>query len=182
AIMEIFFGLFPRRPASDDPDRIAADLCSLHPRGFLGPADPLRSLFERSARGLKEKRVAVLHRKCLPGRRCASVHDPRPRRAKWLRLAADCFHIEVFARKVEIFAIGPDHPDDIDPFLRIFVTLLVRALLDAEHVELALVPADDDVEPKAALADMIGCDHFLRRDYRIDDRRMHRAEDGDALG
>src|SRR5262249_36256460 len=56
-----------------------------------------------------------------------------------------------------------------------FVTLLVRALLDAEHVELALVPADDDVEPKAALADMIGCDHFLRRDYRIEDRRMHLA-------
>src|SRR5215471_5291527 len=87
-MMEIFFGLFLGRPTSDDPDRIAADLSSLHPCSLLDPADPLRSLFERGARGLKEKRVAVPHRKCLPGRRCASVHDHRPRAAKWLRLAA----------------------------------------------------------------------------------------------
>jgi len=84
--------------------------------------------------------------------------------------------------KVEILAVRPDHFDDVDPFLRIFVTLLMGALLDAEHVELALVPADHDVQPEAALADVIGGDHFLRRNDWIENRRMHRAENGDASG
>ena len=56
------------------------------------------------------------------------------------------------------------------------------ALLDAEHRELALVPADDDVQPEAAFADMVGGDHLLRRNDRIEQRRMHGAEHGDALG
>jgi hypothetical protein len=38
------------------------------------------------------------------------------------------------------------------------------ALLDAEHVELALVPADDDIDADAAFADVIRGDEFLRRD------------------
>jgi len=92
------------------------------------------------------------------------------------------FNIEIFAVKVEILAVGPDHFDDVDPLLRIFVTLLVRALLDTEHVELALIPADHNVQPEAALADMIGGDHFLRRNDGIENRRVDRAEHGDALG
>ena len=84
--------------------------------------------------------------------------------------------------KIEILAVGPDHLDDVDPFLRIFVAVLVLALLDAEHVELALVPADHDVEPEAALADVVGGDHFLGGDDGIEDRRVHGAEHGDVLG
>ena len=58
----------------------------------------------------------------------------------------------------------------------------MRALLDTEHVELALVPADHDIQPKAALADVIGRDHFLGCDHRIENRRVDRAEHSDALG
>ena len=81
--------------------------------------------------------------------------------------------------EVEILAIGPDHFDDVDPFLCVFVALLVRALLDAEHVELALIPADHDVESEPAFA---GGDHFLRRNDRIENRRVDGTEYGDALG
>ena len=84
--------------------------------------------------------------------------------------------------EIEIFAVGPDQLDDVDPFLRIFVARLVVALLDAEHLELALVPADDDVEAEAALADVIGGDHLLGCDHGIEERRMHGAEHRDALG
>ena len=81
--------------------------------------------------------------------------------------------------EVEILAIGPDHFDDVDPFLCVFVALLVRALLDAEHVELALIPADHDVESEPAFA---GGDHFLRRNDRIENRRVDGTEYCDALG
>ena len=84
--------------------------------------------------------------------------------------------------EVETLAVRPDHFDDVDPFLCVFVALLVRALLDAEHIELALIPADHDVQAEPALADMIGGDHFLCRNHRIENRRVDRAEHSDALG
>jgi hypothetical protein len=37
----------------------------------------------------------------------------------------------------------------------------VIALLDAEHLELVLVPADHEVEPGTALADMVGSDECV---------------------
>ena len=54
------------------------------------------------------------------------------------------------------------------------------ALLDAEHLELVLIPAAHDVQAEAALADVIGRDHLLRGDDRMEQRRMHGAEHGDA--
>ena len=83
--------------------------------------------------------------------------------------------------EVEVLLVGPDHLDDVDPFLGVFVALLVLALLHAEHIELALVPADDDVQPESPFADMVGGDHLLGRHDRIEQRRMHGAEHGDAL-
>ena len=56
------------------------------------------------------------------------------------------------------------------------------ALLDAEHVELVLIPANHDVETEPTLPDMVGGDEFLGRDHRMKQRRMHGAEHGDALG
>jgi hypothetical protein len=50
------------------------------------------------------------------------------------------------------------------------------ALLDPEHIELALIPADDDIEAEAALADVIGGDHLLGGNHRIKDRRVHGTE------
>ena len=39
--------------------------------------------------------------------------------------------------------------------------MVVGALIDAEHVELVLVPAADDVEAEAAAPDVIGGDELL---------------------
>ena len=84
--------------------------------------------------------------------------------------------------EIEAVAFRPHQLDGVDPFLRVLVARGVRALLDAEHLEFALVPADHDVEPEATLADVVGGDHLLGRDDRMKQRRMHRAEHGDALG
>ena len=56
------------------------------------------------------------------------------------------------------------------------------ALRDAEHLELVLVPADHDVEPEAALADLVGGDELLGRDDRMEQRRVHGAEHDQPLG
>ena len=55
------------------------------------------------------------------------------------------------------------------------------AQIRAEHLELALVPATDQVQAKAALADMIGGDEFPGGDQWRDQRRMHRAEHDEPL-
>ena len=56
------------------------------------------------------------------------------------------------------------------------------ALLDAEHLELALVPADHDVEPEPTFADVIGGHHLLGGNHRVEQRRVHGSETGDAPG
>ena len=61
--------------------------------------------------------------------------------------------IEKPAGEIEILLVGPDQLERVDPFLGVFVALLMLALLDAEHVEFVLVPADHDVEAEAALPD-----------------------------
>src|SRR5215469_1305821 len=181
-MMKIVLGVLVARPAGDDANRVTADLASLGAGRLFGAVNALRAFLKRCARGLQKESVAISYCESLTGRRRAGIHDQGAGAAIGFRLAANAFHIEVLAVKIEILTVGPDHFDDVDPFLRIIVTLLMRALLDAEHVELALVPADYDIESKAALADMIGSDHFLRRDHRIENRRVDGAEHRDALG
>ena len=83
--------------------------------------------------------------------------------------------------KIEILVRRPGKLEDVDPFLRVVVAQFVLALLDAEHFELALVPADHKIEPEASVADVVGGHTFLRRDDRVEQRRVHRAEDCHAL-
>jgi hypothetical protein len=97
-------------------------------------------------------------------------------------LARTFFQLDVLAVEVEVLVRAPRHLDGVDPVLRVGVARLVLALLHAEHLELALVPAGDDVEAEAALADVVGGDALLGGDDRMKQRRMHGAEHGDALG
>ena len=132
--------------------------------------------------GLHEEGIAVAHREGAADRRGAGVHDDRPRAAIGLGLGAHLLQLDELPVEIEVVAVRPHQLDGVDPLLRVFVARGVLALLDAEHLELALVPADHDVEPEAAFADVIGGDHLLCRDDRMKQRRVHRAEHGDALG
>ena len=69
------------------------------------------------------------------------------------------------AVEVEV-VLGPDAAQRVDPLLALRVTAFVVARLNAEHFELALVPAAHDVQTEAALADVIGGNDLLRGDDR----------------
>ena len=89
--------------------------------------------------------------------------------------------LEKFAVEIEFILFRPGALDHVDPFLGKFVTIVMVPLRHAEHLEFALVPAGDDVQPEAALADMIGGDHFFGGDQGMEQRRVHGAEDRDPL-
>ena len=181
-VMVVVLGLLLGGPAGDDAHRIDAELLALLLRLLLGRRNLLRGLIERGAGCLQEECVAVADREGLADRRSAGVHDHRPRSAIGLGLAADALHVQVLAFEVEVLLVRPDHLDDVDPLLRVFVARFMLALLDAEHREFALVPPDHDVEPEAAFADVVGGHHFLGGNDRVEKRRMHGAEDRHALG
>ena len=88
--------------------------------------------------------------------------------------------LEMAAVEVEILC-RPRALDHVEPFLRKLVTLVMLALLHAEHLELAFVPAGHKVEPEAAVTDVVGGDHLLGGDQRMEQRRVHGAEHRDPL-
>ncbi len=101
--------------------------------------------------------------------------------AEGLRLRHHIVHVQILVVEVERFGIAPHLLDRGNPFLRVEVALGMFALLGAEHVEFRLVPANNDVESEASLADVIGCHHLLRRYKRVEHGRVHCAENRDVL-
>src|SRR5882762_8364457 len=93
-----------------------------------------------------------------------------------LGLALDTLELEVLAVHVERLDLFPDALDDVEPFFGIGVSAVVILQGDAEHVEFAGIPAGDDIESEAPLSDVVGGDDLLRRENRIDERDVERAE------
>src|SRR6476469_4267275 len=89
--------------------------------------------------------------------------------------------VQVRPRIFERLASRPHLLDGGDPLFRKSVSVSVRALAFSKHVELRLIPADNDIERKTATADVVSCHHLLGGDKWVEHRRMNRAEDGDAL-
>ena len=96
-------------------------------------------------------------------------------------MARTFFNLMNVPIEIEIVALRPHQLDGVEPFLCVLVARGMGALPDAEHLEFALVPADHDVQPEPAFADVIGGDHLLRCNHRVKQRSMDRAEHGDAL-
>ena len=88
---------------------------------------------------------------------------------------------EKFSVEIEFILFRPGALDHVDPFLGKFVTIVMVALCHTEHLEFALVPAGDNVQAEAALADVIGGDHFLGGDQGMEQGRVYGAEDRDSL-
>ena len=82
--------------------------------------------------------------------------------------------------KIELARVGPGPLDRVEPFLGIIVTRIVLALRHAEHLELALVPADHQVDAEPARADLVGGHQRLGGDQRMEQRHMDGAEHGEA--
>src|SRR5947208_146085 len=96
-------------------------------------------------------------------------------------MGARPLELEELSLKIEIAAFRPGLLDHVEPFLGESVTRIVLALRHAEHLEFPLIPADDEIDAEASLADVVGGHEFLGRDQRVEQGRVHRAEYGHAL-
>ena len=90
--------------------------------------------------------------------------------------------LDELAREVEILARRPGELDHVEPLLGVGIARLVVAQRGAEHLEFAFVPAADEVETKAPLADVVGGDELLGGDQGRDQRRVHGSEHNEPLG
>src|SRR5215467_5244064 len=167
-VMVILLGLAPCGPADHLPLGVDLDLAPVFSPVGLDVADLLHDAVEdlllvhrlrragdRQARaaGRGEEGVAVAHREGLAGTRLTGIHDDRARAADRSRLRPHAGELEIAAVEIELVP-RPGALDHVDPLLGKFVALLMVALRDAEHRELALVPAGDEVEPKPPVANM----------------------------
>ena len=108
------------------------------------------------------------------------VHRHRPRLLQARRPADGLLEVVVGAVVIEGLVRCIEPLDDLEPFGRLVVALLDQRR--AEHAELLRVPAADDVEPGAALADVIDRRQRLGRIERMHQRHMHGHEQADPLG
>ena len=146
--------------------------------------DLLCGSFDRLPRrvGGREEGVAISQGERLAGAGRAGIHDDRSRATIRFWFGANASKLEELSIEVEIFSFRPGPIEDVDPFLRECVARFMIALLDPEHLELAFIPAGNDVEPEATFADLVAGDAFLGRDDGIEQRGMDGTEYGDALG
>src|SRR5262245_5696846 len=82
----------------------------------------------------------------------------------------------VCADVVERRGTGPDLFDDAPPLFALGVALVVLALRHPKHLELVLVPATDDVDAEAALANVVRRGHLLGGNERMVQWHVHGAK------
>ena len=100
-----------------------------------------------------------------------------------LRVRLDALQVPPAALEVVAPGLRPERPHDVPPLLRhrVAVVVVLRQV-DAHRVVLRLVPAGDDVEPRAATADLVDGRHRLRRHDGVVERGVDRRERDHALG
>src|SRR5581483_4730613 len=152
------------------------------PLEYFGFVDGLRRTGGRKARPAcrGEKGVAIAHRKRLASPRLTGIHDDRPRSADRLGLGPNPGQLEIATVEIEV-VLGPGALDHVDPFLRVIVAFFVLALRDPEHGKFAFVPARHQVQAEAAAADVVGGNHLLGSDDRMEQWSVYCSENRDAL-
>ena len=128
-----------------------------------------------------EHQIAVLHRVVAAEFGGAGVHDRRVGILDRLRRQIALLDLEEAALVVERLVLGPQPLDDGDPFLGAGVAVLVGQHRLAEHLDLGLHPAGDDVEDEAAVGDVVDRRRLLGGDDRMVDGDV-RGRDHADLG
>ena len=170
--------LLHRLAADDMRDRIDADIAADLLGAFADVGDMAAGIGD-----LGEGREEIV---ALGGGKVASrsaegrVHGHRARRLQAGRAADRVLQRVVGAVMVEGLVRGVEPLDDLQPLGGLVVALLDQR--HAEHAELLRIPAADDVEARAALADVIDGGQRLGRVERMHQRHMHGHEQADLLG
>ena len=144
------------------------DLAPERLRRALDLRDLLDVALERGAEPAVARRT---HRSCAMRRPArlggAGIHQIG-RAAERLGIGAHALEPQEVPVEIERVRLRPRLLDGIEPFLGEVVARVVLALGDAEHFELALVPADHQIDAEATFADMIGGDELLGGDQRME--------------
>jgi hypothetical protein len=82
------------------------------------------------------------------------------------------------AIEVELLVLGPQPPDDREPFGGALVARLVVEQIDPEHLDLRQIPAGHDVEHEASVGDVVDGGALLGGHDRMDGRHVRGGEDG----
>src|SRR5262249_34438855 len=111
----------------------------------------------------------------------AGVHHQQRLATVRARRAGQTLELIVGAIVVERPLAGPDPFDDAPPFGTLGVPTVVLQLVHAEHLELVVVPATDQVRADPPLPDVVGGGELLGGEQRVVERNGERAEDVYAL-
>jgi hypothetical protein len=114
--------------------------------------------------------------------RAAGIHHHRVGFLDRLRLQPALFDLVELAFVVELFFAGPKQLDDLEPFDGAVITRVVLELLFAEHLDLGLVPAGDDIEVEATAGHMIDGRGLLGGHDGMDGRHMRGGKDARIPG
>jgi len=125
-----------------------------------------------------EVHVAIARREILRGRRASGVHDRWMGLLQRLRLAPDRDGVEALALEIELFVLRPCPPHELEPLGGVFVTIIVRTHLRAEHVEFVLEPSANHVHGEPAVSDVIDRGRHLGHHQWMYQRHMHGGEYG----
>ena len=128
-----------------------------------------------------EHEIAVLHRIVPAELGGAGVHDRGVGVLDRLRRQIALLDLEEAAFVVERVVLGPQPLDDGEPFLGAGVAVLVAEHRLAEHLDLGLHPAGDDVEDEAPIGDVVDRRRLLGGDDRMVDGDV-RGRDHADLG
>ena len=122
-----------------------------------------------------EVHVAITRREILRGRRTAGVHDRRMGLLQRLRLAPDRVGVEALAVEIELFVLRPCPLHELEPLGGVFVTIVVRTHLRAEHVEFVLEPSAHHIDGETAVGDVIDRGRHLGHHQWMHQRHMQVA-------
>jgi hypothetical protein len=121
--------------------------------------------------------VAVFRCEMLALGRAAGVHDRGERLLDRLGLQIAFLDLEEAAIEIERLFPRPKLLDDVEPLHRAVVAVVVLHQRRAEHLDFRPIPAGDDIDGEAAVADVIDGGRLLGRHHRMDRRHVRGRED-----
>ena len=83
---------------------------------------------------------------------------------------------------IEWFWITPRPRDDVDPFLALVVTVIMKGEVDAQHIKLICIPPTYDVNSKTSLTHQVRGHNLFSSNHRIKQRDVHRPKSHDVPG
>ena len=131
-------------------------------------------------RHVQEQHICRLRGKVPPRRRKPCRHDGWPGALHRYGIGVAILELEEFPIPIEFRPARQHFGPDAEPFQTMLIALILLNG-DAVQIKFRLIPAADDIEPRAPTAHVINRRNRLGAEGGGDDRHMHGGKDRDAL-